>query len=148
MASQLISPQPQPMGATMKDLIENLYKATDRLLERVKRSLIFLAIAFVSQPAWALKASDLTGGITLEVSAGVKLGLIIIAGIGIVTAGVAIISWIMANKRNEPAKWQFGAVLGGAAATIVPLLVLAFAGSLSDGQGDAEGVFNDLGINY
>jgi hypothetical protein len=136
------------MGATMKDLITNLYKATDRLLARVKRSLVFLAMAILSQPAWALKASDLTNGITYEFSAGVKLALLIIAGIGIVTAGSAIISWIIANKRNEPAKWQLGAVIGGAATTIVPLLILAFAGSLSDGQGDAEGVFNDLNINY
>lgn len=110
---------------------------------------VMSALMLLASPmAHAAKMSTYFTGIGTEFAAGLRLGLLIVAGVGILTAGIAILTWIQASRRNEPAKWQLYGVIGGALATIVPLIVLAMAGSLSNETGGAANMFNELGIQY
>lgn len=71
----------------------------------------------------------------------------IIAGIGCFFAGWGIISAITTKKQNQPLSWQLFAVVGGALAVIIPVIIIATAGSASSGQGNAESTLSDLGID-
>ena len=130
----------------MKNLMRRAKQSFYKMSARLSRTVAILGMAVLSQPAWALKLSGLTDGMSTEVSSVVKLVLLVIAGVGVCVAGTAVITWIFAKKNNEPAKWQLSGVIGGAAAVVIPLIVLAVAGSLTGEQGNADGVFNELGI--
>lgn len=93
------------------------------------------------------KISGMTGGWTTELGAGTKFGLLLLAAAGIVLGTYSSISWVIAKKNQETPKWQGYGLLGGAAAVIGPVLVLAFAGSIGNGGGNATGTFNQLGIS-
>lgn len=124
-----------------------IYQKTNKLF-RGGRQLWLLAAMLFAQSAHAAKFSDLLSGWKTELTAGVSFFLFAVAGVGVVIAGFSVISWIMAAKRQEPAKWQLYGVLGGAAAVIIPVIVLALAGSLTGEQGDADGTFSDLDLRY
>lgn len=98
--------------------------------------------------AYALKASDLGLGWMEELGI---LAPIILAGFalaGIITAASAVISSIYAKKNQQPLSWQLWGAFGGAVCVVIPVLILAFAGSFSDEQGNAEGVMSELNIDY
>lgn len=115
---------------------------------RAMRRYWFVGAMFVAQSAHAAKISGMTSGWKTEWASMVSFVLLVVAGLGVLVAAFSVISWIIAAKRQEPAKWQLFGVLGGAAAVIIPVIVLAFAGSLSGEQGDADGTFSDLDIKY
>lgn len=140
------------MKNSSKDIFQmiarNIYEGLEAQRKKVVRLLTIPILFVLSQPAWALKASDLTKSWKSEWSEIVQVALFVIAGIGIIMAAVAAISWVIAKKNNEPAKWQGWAMLGGAVAIVVPVFILAISGSLSNEQGNADGIMNDMGVNF
>lgn len=135
------------MHAVHEQVSGAAYRFVNKGLKRVRRSAP-VAIILASPMAHAKKLSDLTDSWTTETAAMVKVVLFVIAGIGILTSGFSVISWIMAVKRQEPAKWQLWGALGGGAAVVVPVLVLAFAGSITGEEDNSEQVFSDMGLDY
>lgn len=127
---------------------QRLYEAVEKKRMLLAKLLSMPMVFIVSQPAWALKASDLTKGVKSEWADFVQLGLFIVAGIGILTAAVGAISWVIAKRNNEPAKWQGWAMLGGAVAIVVPVFILAISGSLTNEQGNADAIMNEMGVNF
>ena len=106
-----------------------------------------LSIAlFSTQASAGLKLSTLSSGWKSEAGLIVPTILIIIAAFGIIAAATGAISAVFAKKRNEPLTWQIWAVAGGAACIIIPTLILATAGTIGSGQGNAQGIMNDLNI--
>ncbi|MBA1280226.1 hypothetical protein [Stutzerimonas stutzeri] len=129
-----------------------MYKMACRLLARLRAglriSLIAVPVLAMSTPAHALKLSNLSSGWKSEVAEIAPVVLLIIMAIGICIAGWAAISGVMAKKNQEPLRWQVWGVIGGAVAITIPVLLLAFAGTLSDGNDNASSVLSDLQIGY
>jgi hypothetical protein len=134
------------MKAVSKALICLLGRAGGRL--SAVAAAASLPLMMVSMPAHAFKLSKLFSGMKTEMATIVPVVLLGIMGIGVIIGGWAIISGTLAKKNQEPLKWQVAGVIGGAMAIIFPLILLAFAGSMSNEQGDAEGVMSELNINY
>lgn len=132
----------------MKNMIIRLYVFFASMTASYKRILMGLSVMAFSGHAAALTISDLTAFWRSEAAAIVPVILFIIAGIGIIIGGVAVISGILAKKNNQPLSWQVGGVIGGSLAVIIPVIILAFSGTLGSGEGNAQGTFRDLGINY
>ena len=112
------------------------------------RLLVVSSMLLVSPHAAAFQLSDIFTGIGEEVSLILPIVMLCIAALGIGTAGWAILSAIGAKRTNQPLSWQMWGMIGGAAAVIVPLFVLAAAGSLSGGEGDASSSLDSLGLDY
>ena len=132
----------------VKGFSQRIYEAVEKQRKRMARLLAIPLIFIFCQPAWALKGSDLTKGIKSEFADAVQTGLFIVAGVGIITAAVGAISWVVAKRNNEPAKWQGWAMLGGAVAIVVPVFILAISGSLTGEQGNADAIMNEMGVNF
>lgn len=108
-----------------------------------------LPLLLVSTSAHALKVSAIIdGGWSTEISSTVQIFLLAVAGIGACFSGAAVITGMIAKKNKEPLSWQVYGLFGGALAFVVPVFILALAGSLSNEQGDAEGTMSELNINY
>lgn len=129
-----------------------MYTSVNRLLARLK-SVVKIAVMaspvlVLSTPAHALKISDLATGWKTEMAATAPVVLLGIMAIGIILAGWAAISGVIAKKNQEPLRWQLFGVIGGAVAIVIPALLMAFAGSLSSDNGNSASVLNDLQIDY
>ena len=122
-------------------------KANKRIFKGFSTGVISLAI-LLSESAVAKNLSALSTNWKAEAAAVIPVILLIVAGIGVIIASIAVISGVMAKKNQEPLKWQLWGVIGGALAVIVPVLVLATAGSVGSGQGSADSTMSDLGIKF
>lgn len=122
-------------------------KANKRIFKGFSTGVISLAI-LLSESAVAKNLSALSTNWKVEAAAVIPVILLIVAGIGVIIASIAVISGVMAKKNQEPLKWQLWGVIGGALAVIVPVLVLATAGSVGSGQGSADSTMSDLGIKF
>lgn len=132
------------------DLILNNKKANKSILKGAITGVISLSV-LLSETVLAgggVRLSTLSTGWQSEAGEVVPVILMIVAGIGVIIAAVAVISGVMAKKSQEPLKWQLWGVIGGALAVIVPVLILATAGSIGSGQGNAAGTLNELNIKY
>lgn len=132
------------------DLILNNKKANKSILKGAITGVISLSV-LLSETVLAgggVRLSTLSTGWQSEASAVVPVILMIVAGLGVIIAAIAVISGVMAKKNQEPLKWQLWGVIGGALAVIVPVLILATAGSVGSGQGNAAGTLNNLNIKY
>lgn len=129
-----------------KSLISLVRRASGRLSAVTAAG--SLPLMMVSMPAHAFKLSDLFTGMKAEAAVIVPVVLLCIMGLGVIIGGWAVISGTLAKKNQEPLKWQVPGVIGSAIAIIFPLILLAFAGSLSNDQGNAEGVMSELNIKY
>ena len=74
--------------------------------------------------------------------------LLFVAAVGIFFASWGILSAISTKKQQQPLTWQLFAVVGGSLAVVVPVIILSFAGSATNQQGDAEKQMSELGIDY
>lgn len=137
------------MSKDLKDVELNRKKANKRIFKGALTGIVSLSV-LLTEAAFAggLKLSKLSEGWQDEAGAVVPVILMIVAGIGVVIAGIAVISGIMAKKNQEPLKWQLWGVIGGGLAVIVPVLILATAGSVGSGQGDADNTMKSLNIKY
>lgn len=129
-----------------------IYNSLNRLLVWLKARMKVLAVASpvlaISMPAHALKLSDFSSGWKSEAAEIAPVILLIIMGIGICLAAWAAISGVIAKKNQEPLRWQLFGVIGGAIAIVIPSIILAFAGSITDGNSDAGSSLSELNINY
>lgn len=137
------------MSKDTNEIELNKRKANKRILKGaligvVSLSVILSEVAMAGSPT----LSSLSGNWKKEAGDVVPVILMIIAGIGVIIAAIAVISGVMAKKNQEPLKWQLWGVIGGALAVIVPVLVLATAGSVGSGQGRASGTMQELNIKY
>ena len=117
--------------------------------ESVKRVTAALLMLLVSQQAFAQQAtqiSDFAANWETEANAIVPVVLLIIAAIGIIIAGTAILSGVSAKRNRQPLEWQVWGVIGGAAVTVVPVIILAMSGSLTSQTGKGAEVMNSLGL--
>lgn len=137
------------MRKEMNDVAVKTKKANQSIFKGVVTGVISLSI-LLSEAAFAggVKLSGLASGWKSEAAEVVPVILMIVAGIGVIIAAVAVISGVMAKKNQEPLKWQLWGVVGGGLAVIVPVLILATAGSVGSGQGNAAGTMSDLKIKY
>jgi len=139
------------MSDAMKndELKLNNKKANKRIFKGAVTGVISLSV-LLSEAVMAggVRLSTLSTGWQSEAGAVVPVVLMIVAGIGVIIAAIAVISGVMAKKNQEPLKWQLWGVIGGALAVIVPVLILATAGSVGSGQGNAAGTLNNLNIKY
>lgn len=122
-------------------------KANKRIIKGALTGVISLSI-LLSEAAFAMKLSALSTSWKSEAAEVIPVVLMIIAGIGVIIAAIAVISGVMAKKNQEPLKWQLWGVIGGALAVIIPVLILATAGSVGSGKGNAEGTMKELGIGF
>lgn len=109
---------------------------------------IAVALFSMMQGAYATQLSNFAAGWESEAAAIAPVILLIISAIGVVTAGIATISAVMAKKNQQPLQWQLWGLLGGALAVVVPTFILATSGSLTSGEGDAAGAMSRLNIGY
>lgn len=124
-----------------------------RVMNVVKAVVPLAAIALMAYSSTASAAggtllSNFATGWKSEAKIIVPIILLLIAAAGIFFAGWGILSAISTKKQQQPLTWQLFAVLGGALAVVVPIIVLGFAGSATNGEGDAESQMSELGINY
>ncbi|MCF6783420.1 hypothetical protein [Stutzerimonas stutzeri] len=135
-----------------RSLQAEMYTGVNRLLTRMKKgmrlALMVSPLLVMSTSAHALKLSNLSSGWKSEMAAIAPVILLGIMALGIIMAGWAAISGVIAKKNQEPLRWQLFGVIGGAVAITIPAILLAFAGSLSDGNDNAGSVLNDLQIDY
>lgn len=120
-------------------------------LARFGRSLFPLLVMLASPTiahASGVKWSTLGTGWDQEVKKLVPVAMLIIAGLGVCFAGVAVISGIQAKRNQRPLEWQVWGVIGGALAVIIPLIILATAGSIGNNQGNADSTMTNLGLQY
>lgn len=135
------------MSNKMNAVKQNIKKANARIRKGVLTGVISLQILTMDVAmAKATGISSLTANWKSETQEIVPVILLIVAGLGVITAAIAVISGVMAKKNQEPLKWQLWGLVGGALAVIVPVLIMATAGSLGSGQGDASGTMKGLGI--
>lgn len=135
------------MSNKMNAVKQNIKKANARIRKGVLTGVISLQILTMDVAmAKAKGISSLTANWKSETQEIVPVILLIVAGLGVITAAIAVISGVMAKKNQEPLKWQLWGLVGGALAVIVPVLIMATAGSLGSGQGDASGTMKGLGI--
>src|SRR5690606_3530160 len=124
-----------------RSLQAEMYTGVNRLLTRMKKgmrlALMVSPLLVMSTSAHALKPSNLSGGWKSETAAIAPVILLGIMALGIILAGWAAISGVIAKKNQEPLRWQLFGVIGGAVAITIPAILLAFAGSLSDGNDNA-----------
>ncbi|WP_326430273.1 hypothetical protein VQ574_21360 (plasmid) [Stutzerimonas frequens] len=128
------------------NLVNLLKRASYRI--SLVATVLSAPLMLVATPAHAFKLSDLFNGIKSEWGMIVPVVLLLIMGLGVIFAGWAVISAIIAKKNQEPLKWQVAGLIGGFFAIVLPLILLAGAGSLTNEQGNAEGVMSELNINY
>lgn len=114
--------------------------------KRIKQSLGAMMMLLLSHHAAALQISDFSANWESEASAIVPVVLLIVAAIGIIIAGTAIISGVSAKRNRQPLEWQTWGVIGGGLVTVIPVILLALSGSLTSGEGDADSVMNSLGL--
>ncbi|MNJ55170.1 hypothetical protein D3C77_506450 [compost metagenome] len=95
-----------------------------------------------------LMLSDFSSGWKQEAKEIFPVVLLILAGVGVVTATVGTISAIFAKKQQQPLSWQGWAVFGGAAAVVIPVIILAASGSLTGGNSNASNQLDELGVEY
>ncbi|MGE6322963.1 hypothetical protein ACQKEF_22290 [Pseudomonas oryzihabitans] len=117
-----------------------------RFLMKFKALLPVVFIA-ASPSAHAVQLSTFFNNMTSELSAGMKFGLLLASAAGILIGVFSLVSFMIAKKNQEPAKWQMWGMVIGGVILIAPLIMLAVAGSISGGAGGAAQTFNDLGIS-
>lgn len=74
--------------------------------------------------------------------------LLLFAATGVVFAAWGVISSITTKKQQQPLTWQLYSICGGAAAVVIPIIILAASGSLTSGAGNASNSFDELGVSY
>lgn len=114
-------------------------------LRRFTLGAMLLAMA---QPTWAFTLATFAEGWKSEAGTILPAVLLITAGIGVVIAGFATISGIMAKKNQQPLQWQLWGIIGGGLAVVIPAFILATSGSLTSENGNAEDVLSELSIDY
>lgn len=93
------------------------------------------------------KLSSFFTGMKDEAKIILPIVLSLIAACGCFFAGWGVLSMITTKKQNQPLTWQLFAVIGGALAVIIPVIILATSGSFSNGQGNAAQTLSDLGVD-
>ncbi|MDZ5605229.1 hypothetical protein SJI00_20870 [Pseudomonas sp. RP23018S] len=123
-------------------------KAVGIRLAMVAAAAVLLTAPCVASAASGPLLSTFMEGWKDETKIGLPILLLLIGGLGVLFASWGIISAISTKKQNQPLTWQLFAILGGAAAVVGPIFVLATSGSLTSGQGNGSSQFDDLGIKY
>lgn len=117
----------------------------------IKAVIAVVALAAISATTPAMAATYTLGGFASNWKSEYKLVfpviLLGISAIGICLAAWGTISAIMTKKQQQPLTWQHFAIFGGAAAVVIPVIILAFAGSMV-GSNSATQQFDDLDIKY
>ncbi|ENA26994.1 hypothetical protein HMPREF1487_09473 [Pseudomonas sp. HPB0071] len=131
--------------------LTEVYSATNKMLRWTGRCLPILAPLLIPSISMAssagnLKISDFANDWKAEFKTILPVFLLGVAFLGICFAAVSVISAIIAKKNQRPLEWQVWGITGGAVAVIIPVLILAVAGSLSSNKGNASSVMSDLGI--
>jgi len=118
----------------------------------VRLAMVAAAAVLLTAPGVASAAgpliSDFMEGWKDETKIGLPILLLLIGGLGVLFGAWGIISAIQTKKQNQPLTWQLFAIIGGAAAVVGPIFILAMSGSLTSGQGNGSTQFDDLGIKY
>lgn len=117
----------------------------------VRLAMVAAAAVLLTAPVVASAApmiSDFMEGWKDETKIGLPILLLLIGGLGVLFGAWGIISAISTKKQNQPLTWQLFAIVGGAAAVVGPVFVLAMSGSLTSGQGNGSNQFDELGIQY
>lgn len=140
-------------GNTVDWLRSAWHNAKARIIygeSKLVRSLMSLAapvsIALFSPSAWAFKLSTFGETWKSEAASLLPVVMLIIAGICVLVAGTAVISAIFAKKNQRPLEWQIWGVVGGAIGVVIPLIILAFSGSLTGNETNASGTLNELNL--
>lgn len=125
-------------------------KQKSTIVTRAAMTLATVALLGASGAALAAGSmlSDFATGWKDEAKIILPAVLLLFAAAGIFMAAWGVISSITTKKQQQPLTWQLFAILGGAAAVVIPVIILAVSGSLTSGVGDAAGQFDELGITY
>lgn len=129
-----------------KDSQKSKLHVFNRFMMRFK-ALLPVVLISAAPSAHAAKLSTYFTNMTAELSAGMKFGLLLASAAGILIGVFSLVSFMIAKKNQEPAKWQMWGMVIGGVILIAPLLMLAVAGSITGGSGGATQTFNDLGIS-
>lgn len=101
-------------------------------------------VAFAAGPM----ISDFGMGWKAEAKIMLPIILLLFAATGVVFAAWGVISSITTKKQQQPLTWQLYSICGGAAAVVIPIIILAASGSLTSGAGNASNSFDELGVSY
>lgn len=119
----------------------------------VSTAMLSVAVAVLAMHSGIASAADFKisnffTGMGDEAKIIVPIILKLFAGVGVFFAAWGVISAISTKKQQQPLTWQLFAVIGGAVAVVIPVIILAAAGSATNGEGDAESTLSDLGVSY
>jgi MFS family permease len=120
------------------------------IVARAAMAVASVALLSASGTAFAAASmlSDFALGWKDEIKVILPALLLGFAAAGIFMAAWGVISSITTKKQQQPLTWQLFAICGGAAAVVIPVIIMAVSGSLTSGQGDASGQFDELGVKY
>jgi hypothetical protein len=126
----------------------SLKKLLIQCVASMKARLVIFLVFFMVRPAYAFKLSGLASGWKSEMAGTLPIFLLGVTFVGVCTAGVAVISGIYAKKNQQPMQWQLYGLIGGGVAAVIPIVILAAAGSFSGEESGAESALSELGVKY
>ncbi|WP_153785229.1 hypothetical protein [Pseudomonas sp. EMN2] len=109
---------------------------------------VLLLTMYANYASADFKWSDIWAGWIDEFKSAGPVALGFFALCGFIYCGWSIMSAISTKKQNQPLTWQFFGVLGGALCTIIPVILIATSGSVSNGQGNTSNALSELNVNY
>ena len=91
--------------------------------------------------------ANILTGIEGELRDIMPIAMLIIGSVGMIIAGISLISAWSAKKNKQPLEWQGWGIVIGALVTIVPLIVSSFTGTLSGGNADGSQMIDSMNLN-
>tara|TARA_R110001592_G_scaffold33503_9_gene116000 strand:+ start:2351 stop:2752 length:402 start_codon:yes stop_codon:yes gene_type:complete len=121
-----------------------LYKAA---IHRLGVLALILSYPLQAQAA-TFSLSKIIDGMTDEAVSVAPSVLLFFTLAGIVVAGWSLLSAWSCKKNNQPLTWQlFGLCIGGLTSVLL-IVIMSFAGTLSGGQSSGDDSLNQLNLTY
>lgn len=133
----------------MKTINKLLYTALfyKNAIQRAIAAVVVLSMSAQVHAA-TFSLSKIFDGIKTEGAAIAPILLILFALVGVVITGSSLISAWSNKKNNQPLSWQLWGVIVGALTTVIPVVIMAFAGTLTGGVSSGDDAVNQLNLTY
>ena len=116
-------------------------------IQRIFATGIILTMSAQAHAA-TFSLSGIFDGIRDEGAAIAPTVLILFALVGVVIAGSSLVSACSNKNNNQPLSWQLWGLIVGALTTVIPVVIMAFAGTLTGGVSSGDDAVNQLNLTY